>query len=196
LPTGRTGCTDPEGNTEGKGSSNFDQPLHYGEESTIPREEDGMIVLGSATELRRLVLKKWGSSIVRRSRSTYVRKFSCPDCGCDAFETFGKLPSDDETQWWRVEWRSACGYVFDAFSNDGIDSRFMEVKDEKGAVLGLIDVSDPPPWRRWELGQGFRYAEFSTLWQAWHVGVNECRLITAIQSENRDKARTLSPRTG
>ena len=152
-----------------------------------------MIALGGAAELRRLVLEKWDSSIVRQSRSSYKRKFSCPDCECDAFETFRKLRSDDETEWWGVEWESACGYVFDGFSSDEVDSRFLEVEDEKGAVIGMIDVSNPPPWRRWELGQGFRYGEFSTLWQAWHVGVNECRLIAEIQSENRDKARTLTP---
>ena len=151
-----------------------------------------MIELTGAKELRRLVLKKWGSSIVRHSRSGYetgyVRRFPCPDCRGDAFETFSKIMYD-EMQSWEVEWRSACGYVFDGVSSEQIGGRFMEVRGEKGAVVAYVDVSDPPPWRRWELGQGFRYAEFLTLWQAWHVSVMESRLIALIQRKNRNKAK-------
>jgi hypothetical protein len=156
-----------------------------------------MIELSGAIELRRLVLERWDSSVIRQSRSGYVRKFSCPDCGGDAFETFSKLTLHDETEWWGVEWRSACGYVFDGFSSDEIDSRFMQVTDESGAVVGMIDVSSPPPWRRWEPSQEpwIGCAEFTTLWQAMQVNVNDCRLIAAIQRRNRHNTRTRSART-
>jgi hypothetical protein len=150
-----------------------------------------MITLEGAEELMRL-LSKWSSTTIRENRSGYLRRFRCPDCRGDASETFRKM-TDDELVWWEVEWRSRCGYVWDGFSSDDVSGRFIEVADENGIVVGMVDGSNPPPWRRWEPGQGFRYAEFSTLWQAWHIGVRECRLLAAIQSGKRHGHRMRSP---
>ena len=137
-----------------------------------------MIRLGTANDLRRaLAVAKWLLAVtIRQSKAGYVRNFRCPDCGGKASEIFSKI-TDDDMVWWEVDWTSRCGYVFDGMTSDVIGSRFMDVPDERARVVGVIDVSNPPPWRRWEPAKGFRNVEFQTLWQALYASVRDCRLL-------------------
>jgi predicted RNA-binding Zn-ribbon protein involved in translation (DUF1610 family) len=150
-----------------------------------------MIRLEGVSELRRLVLEKWGSSMIGKSRkSGYVKRFPCPDCGGEAFERLSKLVLDDGTYKWRVDWESACGYVFDTFSSDDDlvmnGARLIRV-EENGLLVGLIDSSSPPPWRRCgPLGEP-PCASFGTLCQALEASVDECRLLAAVQLANRQQ---------
>jgi hypothetical protein len=136
-----------------------------------------MIRLGTANDLSlALAAAKWHAVTIRQSKAGYVRKFRCPDCGGKASEMFCKITCDDIV-WWEVEWTSRCGYVFDGTSSDAIGSRFKNVTDERARLVGVIDVSNPPPWRRWEPAKGFRTLEFPTLWQALDASVRDCRML-------------------
>ena len=149
-----------------------------------------MITLDGAKELRRLVLDKWRASTISDSISGYVRKFSCPDCGGEAYETFRIIiPEDQVHAWWGVEWTSNCGYVSDCLSSDDCSlvwygGRSLIGVEENGVVVGLVDPSFAPPWRRYEASnmKTQTYARFGTLWQSLHASVDESRLLAAIQS--------------
>lgn len=157
-----------------------------------------MIRLEGASELRRLVLEKWGSSIIGKSRkSGYVKQFSCPDCGGEAFERLSKVVFNDGTYTWRVDWESACGYVFDSVSGDDDlmirGTRLIRV-EENGLLVGFIDSSSAPPWRRCEHLWEPPCANFGTLCQALEASVDECRLLAAIQLAN--SSRFIEPSRG
>jgi hypothetical protein len=152
-----------------------------------------MIRLKGAAELRKLVLKKWSSSTIKKGSGGYVRKFRCPQCGGEASETLSRSPvkEEDLEEWWAVEWDSPCGYVFDSLSRDDLSSEFIEVRTLDGAIVGKIDVSSPPPWPRFEPRENEEdeITEFDTLWQAMNASVQEFRLLGAIQKLERHKRK-------
>ena len=158
-----------------------------------------MIRLRGAAEVRRLVLKRWASSAIfekgescKRSNWEYVRRFACSICGGEAFEFFRYIWATMETpESWEVDWTSECGCVWDGLSSDSVGSRFMEVQDRNGVLVGLIDISQAlrwGHWRRFEVSgqppfflQSSKSVLFGTLWQAINAPVEECRLLGSIQ---------------
>ena len=164
-----------------------------------------MMKLDGAEELRRLVLKKWNYTIVTNKINesliikdwkdasivrSYVAKFSCPECGGDAVESFIELRPDDpeEMEWWRIRWGTSCSH--------GRGSGFNEVEcaaipiEEDGEIVGSIEPVSPPEWPRYE-GSGDTSipdrpcACFGTLCQAMYASLDEFRLLAAIQAAKR-----------
>jgi hypothetical protein len=152
-----------------------------------------MIRLRGANELRKLVLKRWSSSTIKKGSGGYVRRFRCTQCGGKASETLSRNPlkEEDVGEWWAVEWDSPCGYVFDSLSRDDLGSEFIEVRTKDGEIVGKIDVLSPPPWPRFDPRENENepdeVTEFDTLWQAMHASVNECRLLGAMQEIGRHR---------
>ena len=158
-----------------------------------------MIRLRGAREVGRLALKRWGSSTIfergefgKRSTWRYVRSFECPNCRKgDAFELFNHLRASGESSgWWGIDWTSDCGCVYDGVSSDSVNSRYIEVNDKNGALVGLVDTSPAlrgEHWRRFEVSappfflERCRSALFGTLWQAINAPLDEGRLLGSVQ---------------
>jgi hypothetical protein len=150
-----------------------------------------MIRLKGAYALRKFVEKKWSYSTITTGTAGYVRRFRCPQCRGKAIETYSKVVDEDGISSWAVDWESPCGYVYDGLSYEGF-SAVIKI-EENGATVGLIDASSPPPWRRYDYSnpQGQKrilYTEFGTLWQAIHAGLDECRLLGAMQEIERRRS--------
>ncbi len=169
-----------------------------------------MLKLDGAEELRDLVLKKWTSRTVSKGERNdehgitkwqhatitraYVAQFSCPSGDSDsaALEHFMELRPNDpnEMEWWRIQWSGSCSHIATISGINEVACAPIPV-EEHGVLVGSIEPVSPPGWPRYEVSgntsaHDLPCAFFGTLWQAMHASLDECRLLAAIQAEDKN----------
>jgi len=146
-------------------------------------------------EARRILAKWWAHSIVSRSAhpESYLVRFPCPECGCDAYEMFLQVPEPEEEvarklslsldgyALWVIRWTSSCGHVRGGRDEPACVATPIK---ENGQIVGMIEPVSPPPWYRYEKeGARGTCVAFGTRWQAEHASNAEFRRLAAIRKD-------------